>query len=341
MMNPQQVTADLARIEDTDTILELNKLEYGPSDVLVTRTDFGWRHDQNPAGQAIIPVIRDDQDRVVGFIWLVPLRLRIKGQAHLAATGTNLVIHPDHRNTFGYTKLIRRFDQVFRDENIPLHFSFISEGKYRLVLKQAAQTTSTIPVLLKPMAPPFIFRQRPPASGKEITVQAVNQFDASFDQFWGQVQDKYPVMAVRDSAFLAWRFAQFPSRRYHILVARAGDQMLGYTVIRCATVRGIKTGLVMDLLVMNGSLGEAAGGRLMAEAKAYFQRQGMLLSVGLMVPFSSEYRVLRRAGYARLPQTLAPRLFRFAFFVHDPNETGLLSLSAQDWFITIADYESF
>jgi len=340
-MDLQQVTASLARIEDTDAILELNVLEYGPGDILATRADFAWRHDQNPAGQAIIPVIRDDQDKVVGFIWLVPLRLRIKGQDHLAATGTNLVIHPEYRNTFGYTKLIRRFDQVFRDENIPLHFSFISEGKYQQLRKQAPQTVGTIPVLLRPLVPLFIFRQRPPASGKETTVQVVSQFDESFDQFWYRVQDKYPVMAVRDSASLAWRFAQFPSRRYHILVARAGDQMLGYTVIRCATVRGIKTGLIMDLLVASGSSGETAGDRLMAEAEAYFRRQGTLLAVSLMVPCTVECRILRRAGYICLPQALAPRAFHFAFFVHNTNERDLLSLSKQDWFITLVNYESF
>jgi len=114
-MKSSRFTTGLAREEDIDQILEINRLEYGAGDVLATRADFAWRYAQNPAGPAIVPVIRDAHDEVVGFIWVVPLHIRIKGQDYLAATGTNLLIHPEHRNTLGYTKLIRRFEQVFRD----------------------------------------------------------------------------------------------------------------------------------------------------------------------------------------------------------------------------------
>jgi hypothetical protein len=66
-------------------------------------------------------------------------------------------------------------------------------------------------------------------------------------------------MVIRDRAFLAWRFAGVSGRRYHILISQAQGQMLGYVVLRCATIRGVETGLVMDLLVTDGLLGEAAG----------------------------------------------------------------------------------
>ena len=118
-MHPQQVTADLARTEDADAILKLNRLIYGPSDILATQADFAWRCNQNPAGQAAIPVIRDRRGQVVGFIWLVPLHMCIKGQNRLGATGTNLVIHPEYRNSFAYIKLIRKSDQTFQDKHIP------------------------------------------------------------------------------------------------------------------------------------------------------------------------------------------------------------------------------
>lgn len=363
----RQVVADLYRAGDRVDILALNRLEYGPTDILATPEDFDWRCAQNPAGQAIIPVVRDcDSGSVVGFIWMVPLHIRVKGQDCLAATGTNLVIHPEYRNTFGYARLMRRFQQVFRDNDIPLHFSFVSEEAYRRQRERNPQTVSTIPLLVKPLdfeslaqahptgrwqrliigwagqlVSPFLFRQRPIAPSKEITVRAVDHFDEGFDEFWRKVQDKYSVMVIRDWAFLAWRFARVSQRRYHILVARTQDQMLGYAVLRCLTIRGVKTGLIMDFLVTDGLLGETAGALLMAQAEAYFRTQEMSLAAGLAVPFAAEYRILQQAGYANLPQAIAPRAFRFAFFVHHAREGDLISLSAQDWFITIADYESF
>ena len=147
-MHPQQVTADLARTEDTDAILKLNRQEYGPGDILATQADFAWRCNQNPAGQATIPVIRDHRGQVVGFIWLVPLHVRVRGQNRLGAAGTNLVIQPEYRQSFAYVKLIRRFDQAFQDLHIPLHYSFISEGKYGQLLKHAPQHAATIPLLI-------------------------------------------------------------------------------------------------------------------------------------------------------------------------------------------------
>lgn len=339
-MQRQQVTADLARPEDADAILELNRLIYGPGDVLATRADFAWRCNQNPAGQATIPVIRDQQGEVAGFIWLVPLHMCIKGQNRLGAAGTNLVIHPEHRNSFAYIKLIRKFDQTFQDKRIPLHYSFVSEGRYRQLLKHAPGHAATIPLLVKPLIP-SLFAARSPGSMERIAVRAVQQFDSSFDQFWSRVQTKYPAIAVRSSAFLAWRFAEFPQRRYRVLVAQEKDQVVGYAVMRSSSIRGIKTGLVMDLLVADGAAGETAGKRLMAEAEAFFRAEGMSLAVGLMSPHAAEYRILRQAGYIRWPQPLAPRVFWFAISVHDAGDLALSALSARDWFITLADYESF
>jgi hypothetical protein len=365
-MKPNRVAADLAREEDIDRILELNKLEYGPLDMLATRADFAWRHDQNPAGRAIIVVIRDGSGEVVGFIWVVPLRVCVKGRDYPASTGTNLVIHPEHRNTFGYTKLIRRFQQVFKDNNIPLHFSFVSEKIYLRQRKQTPQAISTVPLLVKVLdfeslahvyftkkwegfiiggagrvASRFFFRQQPVTPTANIALEVVDQFDQEFDEFWLKVRDKYPVMVIRDQAFLTWRFAGVSGRSYRILLARTGDQMLGYAVLRCSTIRGVKTGLVMDLLVTDGVLGETVGACLMAEAEAYFRAQEMSVAVGLMTSLPAEYRILRRAGYQGLPRALAPRAFRFAFVVHDSQKKDLVSLSARDWYITLADYESF
>ena len=99
----------------------------------------------------------------------------------------------------------------------------------------------------------------------------------------------------------------------------------------------------MDLLVTDGALGEVAGARLIAEAEIYFQAQRMAAVAGLMASFATEYRILRQAGYQCLPSTLTftPRAFRFATFLHNVAEENLVSLSKRDWFITIADYESF
>jgi len=364
-MSDDRIVAGLAREEDKDRILELNVLEYGPRDILAAREDFAWRYNQNPAGAATIAVIRNNRNEVVGFIWTVPLRIRVRGLKCSGATGTNLVIHPELRNTFAYTKLIRRFQQILRDNQIPVHYSFVSEERYRRQRTADPQSVATIPLLAKPldfrslseayfdkkwkrilfsrvspMARRVLNRPRGLDLGQEISVQAVDGFDSSFDTFWREVENRSTAAVIRDRAYLAWRFSNISSRRYNVLVAHAGDQMLGYAVLRCATIRRVKVGLVMDLLTKGDSLGEMAGARLMVEAGTYFRAQEMSLAAGLMVSSAVEYRIMRRAGYRPVPRALAPRVFRFALFVHKTPECDLTWMSARDWFITLADHES-
>jgi len=363
-MKSKKITIDLAREDDIEKMLEINELEYGPNENHATYSDFAVWHKQNPAGKAIVPVIRDSSGSVVGFISVLPLDVRIRGQDRLAAVGTHLVIHPDYRKTFAYVKLLRRFERIFREHNIPLHYSFVSREKYRQVQNDNPQVTMMIPLLFKPLdfeslvqtyltrgwqrflvgrsgriVSPFLFRRRKVTSSKEIAVQAIDEFNQDFDDFWYKIRDKYPAMVIRDRAFQTWRFAPVSGRHYHILVARSRGQMVGYVVLRCATIRGVKTGLIMDLLVIDGLSGDAAASSLMIETEKYFRAQERSLITGLMVPSAAEYRFIRNAGFIELPQSFAPRTFPFAFFTHDTSESNLVSLSAQDWFITLADFE--
>jgi len=359
------IISDLAQASDMDTILAINRLEYGPEDILATPADYAWRCEQNPVGKAIIPVIRNASGDVVGFIWVVPVRLRVKGQDYLAAAGTNLVIHPAYRHNLGYVKLLRRFEQVFKDHSIPLHFSFVSKEAFRRQQERQSQAVMTIPLLVKPLdlkslaqsywtgkwqrfpagwggrlVAPLVFRPRQTARSPEISVSHLDCFPPHLDEFWRRTRDKYPIMAVRDLKFLQWRFAPVSKRRYHVLIVHAQDQVAGYAVLRCATVRGVETGLVMDLLLGDGPWSEPAGDCLMAEIEVFFRAHGMALATGLMMPFSTEYRVLRRAGYRPVPAALAPRLFHFAVFAHADGQPDLTQIAARDWFITLADYES-
>jgi hypothetical protein len=366
-MDSDQLTVELAGRSDHDIeqILTLNTLEYGESDIITTRADFDWRCDRNPAGPAVIPVIRNRQGDVVGFIFIETVRMRVKGENYRVAMGTNLVIQPDYRNTFGYVKLIRKFEKAIRDSGIPLHFSFISEENYRQLRARGIQTAHTIPLLIKPLnfnaliedyfpgklqrlifrqagriISPFFSRKPILHGGNEIVVRAVESFDDGFDEFWQQTRDRYPVMVIRDRAFLSWRFAPVYGRNYYTFGAYRRDRMLGYIVIRCACLRGVKIGLILDLLVRDNPLQMEVGACLLSRTEEFFRAQEMCVAAGLMVPQAVEYRILKKSGYRPLPSAISPRPYRFAFFIHNAPQERLKSLSIGDWFITFADFES-
>jgi hypothetical protein len=363
--------SDLAEGDrDIDQILALNVAEYGPTaprpstDVVGTRAEFHWRRDENPAGRAIIPVVRDEQGNVSGFIWLIPLRVRVRRQDYHAATGANLVIHAVSRGTFALAKLLRRFNRALEESRVALHFSFVTEEVQRRLRTEEHERTYTVPLLVKLLDPvslagsyfarewqraigrrfgrvaSLLFLRRPsPRGGADVRVTTMQQFDDTFDEFWHRVRDRYPAMVIRDRAFLQWRFAQIADRRYDILVAHSTDGMLGYAVIRCARVRGVMTGLILDLMVREGPRGVTAGCRLVAEAEAYFRRRRMSMMTCLIAPGTAEYKILTRSGCRNL-SLISPRRYRFAFFVHDVHRKDLQPLSRKEWFVTFADFES-
>jgi hypothetical protein len=361
-MRTEQIRADLAGADDGDRILELNKVEYGATDTFLTHADFTWHFDCNPAGKAQVPVIRDRRGNIVSCIWIEPLRVRFDQQNHLWATGTNMVISPEYRNSFAYVILLRQFNDIIKREKIPLHFSFVSEKKFCLMRRSGSRCVCLIPLMVRPIdlrslagvlfpaewqryvvhligrtMLPFFFRRRSPTSDVGITVREVDQFDSSFDDFWRRVQDKYKVMAIRDRDYLSWRFRRISGRDYHILAAWAGEQMLGYIILRSYAMPGMDIGLIMDFLVDDNSIGQVAGALLLAEAEAYFRRRQTSMIATLMPSFAAEYQILREGGYVSIPQALSPRSFRFAFFIHDSNNKELKLLSPRNWFITFAD----
>jgi hypothetical protein len=174
-----------------------------------------------------------------------------------------------------------------------------------------------------------------------LALHVLDGFDDRFDDFWARVQDKYPVMVIRDRCYLAWRFAGISGRQYRILVVQVGDEVIGYIVLRCVTIREIPTGLVMDLLVEAGPRGEAAGDCLMAGAWRYFRLGKMWLTGGLVSSHTAEYDIMRRAGYLPCPERFAPRFFRLAYRVHDKKPAVVPRLLPEHWFVTIADYEAY
>jgi len=366
-MDSDRLTVDFAERSnhDINKILALNVREYGKSDVIATRADFEWRCDHNPAGPAVIPVIRNRQGGVVGFIFIEPVKMRIMDQTCSVATGTNLVIQSDYRNTFGYVKLIRKFEQTLRNEGISLHFSFISEDYYQRLRAAANRSVCTIPLLIKPLniralteayfkgkwqrlfgsqvswlLAPFILKNPFKHCPKGVAIRTVENFDTEFDEFWQQTKDKYSAWVVRDRSYLSWRFAPASNRKYYTFAAYRGDLMLGYAIVRCAILRGVQTGIILDFLVGDHPFEIDIGVCLMSHIEAFFRTHGMSISTGLMVSGAIEYQIMKKSGYRPLPAAISPRPYRFAFFVHNPFLQGSESLSIDDWFVTFADFES-
>lgn len=349
--------------KDKASILALNALEGGVPE-LAKSEYFDWLYDRNPEGEPLLSVaVETDRDRVVGFVWYIPVRWRCLGSSELVYLGANALVHRDYRRRgifkalqamsipecgrrgakfvygFGRPISLRGVRHLgFGEANIPLLVK-------PLDAKRLAQARGYHPFLQTALhagwevASATVFRPRSP--DETFVVQQEKDIDASLDRFWDSVAGKYPITVERSSAFLRWRFCSVPFRDYVVLTARDGKEVRGYAVVRCAEVQGVQCGLIMDLLVEPTPHGEQAGLLLLDAATQRFQEAGMWMAACLMLGHTQEYKLLRRAGYVQCPGWLAPQAYVLAARGCSPGDLpGPTRDHIEKWFVTLTNHDA-
>jgi GNAT superfamily N-acetyltransferase len=395
---------------DKPDILHLNACQYGESE-LAESDYFDWYYEDNPAGRPVLPVARETTGgQIVGFLWYIPVRLRYFGTSVLAFLGANALVHPDYRGRNIYVTLQAMAVEECIRRGATLLYAFGGPASIKGA-KAVGFEAINMPLLVKPFEieplaqvrgfgpalrvalslgwrlaeatvwrpqyhiasrAAFHSRQLEGLSKGNVTLHWEAGFDESFDRFWQQVADKYPIAVVRDRVFLTWRFRSVPFRQYEILAARAcpepfdpstlrrgsgqaglrtsfaqdelcrrdGTELIGYALLRCAEIHGVRAGLIMDLLVEPTARGEEAGLLLLAAATRRFREAGMWMAASLMLGHTQEVALLRRAGYVPCPRGLAPRPYLLAIRGCSAQAPpGQMAGQSHHWFVTMANHD--
>jgi len=99
------------------------------------------------------------------------------------------------------------------------------------------------------------------------------EFDRSFDELFDEVGGEYPIISLRDSRTLNWRYRHHPFLDYTTVVYRQGGRLRGYAVITTIEKRGRRRGRVVDLLTRPGD--EETAVRVLTEALRELLRRGV------------------------------------------------------------------
>lgn len=352
---------------DESGLLKLLALEYSGSDITELRF-FHWQYEQNPAGRALIGMAQDrESGEVVGQFWLLPMRVQVLDQICMGSVIVNGLVHPSYRRQGIVSNLGKSVYANCPRRGIDFTYSMPSPASYHvdtIVLKN--RELGQIPLLIRPLdwgaLVAYRFGQKWPEhlaragqrvfarlserrglarhrAGHSLRIDEVTRFDSTFDAFWAKVRQKYPVAVVRDAAWLNWRYKDVPTRDYRALAAYDGQSLVGYAVTRCSTFEGVRTGLIVDLLVEPTQQGEQAAQALVAEATSFFIQEGMHLAGCLMLPTSQEFRALRRQGYWVCPKRLEPQPFPFSVHIHSDKVPISILQDLRCWHFTMGDYD--
>ena len=350
--------------DDTEDCLGLLRTIWGDSAPAAPAYQ-DWQCQRSPAGAAIATLAREvETGRVIGQAVAIPIHVRLSGKVRTAGLSLAPVSDPGYQNQEISVGLLRDVCALLVEEGIAFTYGFPDRLSYSTFVNRAGfRDAGSVPLLIRPLNPERlalktahsrvlgktasiarkIWRTPAPKPRQEgppgLEIAEIDSFDDSFAVFWDRVQHRFPIMVVRDPAYLNWRFVEVPTAEYTIYAARSDGQIRGFTVLRAAPLGEFSAGLIVDLVVEASAEGRVAGRLLIDKAYSYSKDHDLDLVASLALRHTDEFRLLRSRGFWPCPKFLQPQPFRLVVHCHD-EEASRLAYDLRNWFVTMGDYHA-
>ena len=148
---------------------------------------------------------------------------------------------------------------------------------------------------------------------------------------------KYPIMNIRDSAYVKFRYLEMPRREYHPVSAMKNGMPVAWAVGRIMEVAGMQCGMIADFLFQSGE--EAAAKILLDKLLVKLQENGASVAGSLMLSHTEEAKILKSKGFFKCPRKLEPQPFPLLVRILDATRADKKILQLSNWFFTMGDYD--
>jgi hypothetical protein len=349
--------------EDALDRVQLLRKIWGDSEP-IARAFQDWHCHLGPAGPAIAAIARaPGTGQLIGQAVTVPVRMSVADRPLTAGLSLGPVTDPAYPDRGMLVGLLREACALSAEDGIAFSYAFPDNLSHSAFVHEAGfNDIGWVPLLIRPLNPERlamktthslvlkrtssfvrrIWRTSPAASPQEsppdLEIAQIGFFDDSFDVFWERVRHRYPIMVIRDPAYLNWRFADVPTKVYTTFAARSDGKVRGFAVLRVAPFGRFSAGMIVDLVVEASAEGRAAGRALVDRAHSHFSDLDVDIIASLAPRHTDEFRLLRSRGFYVCPKFLQPQPFRLVVRCHD--ETGSTSRLVHDpanWFVTLGD----
>ena len=339
---------------DEKQILKLRRAVFGDLDpVRLKESTWQWQFQNNPSGKAVCFLAESDGE-IVGQYVTIPTRFSIHGKETRLAFSCDTMIHPDYRRQGMFSALAREaYNHLETQRNINLVWGFPNDRSLPgFTGKLGWRMLPTIPLMVMPIRPlamifnalPWLNKilKKPPAIIKTNTdvafstkihgvhINPIEHFDETLDALWQEHSTMAPVMQVRDSRYLQWRYLSVPEFGYRPFAVLRDDRMLGYLVIRMMTLKGHMFGVLVDVFPFPMGTGSVIH-EIFSFARQYVKAHGGDFLTCLL-PLR-ETGILKRAGFKNVPEILNPKTWRLGYRYAGDSPSGNLDY----WHVTYGD----
>jgi len=325
---------------------------YGP-DVAERRfRALRWVTLENPAGApGERRYVAADGERIAGTLGRMPVHFAVQGRPILVRYSHDLLVDPDYRGQKLAQKLV---DEVPRRSECPTGGLWMTGPSYAIHQKGGWKAMTPAHAQMRALDPAALLARRMPGPLAAIAgsvlrgliglaavdawgagpagyrVEEVETFGPEADALWAEVAPLLEVAAVRDRAYLRWRFERAPNTRYVKLVARKAGAMRGYLALRFpAGGRAGSVAVCVDFLARPDEPDAITALLREALARAKGAKATGLLALTTCGTFR---RRLTRLGFLNAPHLQTFVLHNLA---GHPDE-ALLSDTAH-WYLTFTD----
>jgi hypothetical protein len=299
---------------DADLLFRLYGEVFGAELTEGSRRRWDWQYRDNPASPdgPEIWVARDD-GKLLGQYASMPVRLWWGGREVRSSWGMDVFLAAEAR---GRGLGARLFTAWSDHVEVALGLG-LTPSSYGLFKKLRYHDVGPVPFFQKVLDARAVARRRlGPGLGAvaapllraalgvshperkqtagDVAIRSWDAFTGEYDALWERARASYAMCVRRDRAYLDWKYARCPHRRYEMIEARRQGRLDGFAVSRHEDHRGLRLGWVID--VFTDAADEAARDALLGAVLDRFRAAGVARAQAFSM--NAELgRGLRRRGF--------------------------------------------
>jgi len=248
----ESLTARQFTLEDREALLVFLGRVYAADPRRSDPEFWEWHYLKNPYTKTDdLPIwIALDGEKIVGHLAAIETEVKIGRDIHRTIWILDLIIDENYRRR-GIAKRLVEFAEEFRA--IRLGINTHEQHSPELLESRGWKIVTSIPRYTRVLFPGnaffsgsgpqsflrkaanslYSFRRRSIEQHTEGTgeIRPIERFDAAADELWERASTSRTCIAVRRSAFLNWQYFEPPNKRFEVLGAFSGDELLGYIVL--------------------------------------------------------------------------------------------------------------
>ena len=183
-----------------------------------------------------------------------------------------------------------------------------------------------------------------PFMSNEFEFLQIDSFNKDADSFWENVKNKYKITVNRNSKYLNWRYKDHPVFDYKLFVAKKGDVIKAFVVVRLEKAGEYTIGHIVDFAAEDN----AEEFMLNVVCKWLLEQKADLADFSFTGDFhestleSTGFKETNEEPYASIPYLFSPidhkrRSTNFAFKIIDENLKNLGIATYNNFYITRGD----